>query len=136
MKSVKYPKWDEVQVEEKQLLFTPGTSRDKISLNHLEVGMMVKASVMGAVIEMRLSEITPPSSVEAEILKIANKDDTIEGLNIGDAVFVELRDMKFRKKDRVTLFSSVFSSAIYVTSPLFELFDFNCIFNCQYLLSF
>ena len=133
MKNVKYPKWDEVQVEKQQLLFTPGTSRDKVSLNHLEVGMMVKASVMGAVIKMRLSEITPPSSAEAEIFRIDNKDETIDGLNIGDAVFIELRDMKYREKNRgVTLFSS----ATYVTLPLFELFDFNCIFNCHYLLSF
>ena len=136
MKSVKYPKWDEVQVDEKQLLLSPGTSREKVSLNHLEVGMMAKASVMGAAIEMRLSKITSPGSVEAEILKIFNKDDTIEGLNIGDAVFVELRDMEYRKENRVTLFSSVFSSAIYVTSPLFELFDFNCIFNYHNLLTF
>ncbi len=130
MKNVKYPKWGEVQVEGKQLPFTPGTSRDKVSLNHLEVGMMVKASVMGAVIKMHLSKITPPSSVEAEIFRINNKDETIDGLNIGDAVFIELRDMKYREKNRgVTLFSS----ATYVTLPLFEIFDFNYIFNCHYL---
>ena len=133
MKNVKYPKWDEVQVEKQQLLFTPGTSRDKVSLNHLEVGMMVKASVIGAVIKMRLSKITPPSSVEAEIFRIDNKDETIDGLNIGDAVFIELRDMKYREGNRGV---TPFFSAIYVTSPLFELFDFNCIFNCHCLLSF
>ena len=98
MKSVKYPKWDEVQIEKQQLLFVPGTSIDKVSLKHLEVGMMVKASIMGAVIKMQLSKITPPSNVEAEIFRIDNKDETIDGLNIGDAVFIELRDMKCRKK--------------------------------------
>ena len=129
MKNVKYPKWDVVQVE-KQLLLTPGTSRDKVSLNHLEVGMMLKASVMGAVIKMRLSKIAPPSSTEAEILRIDNKDETIDGLIIGDAVFIELCDMKYREKNwDVTLFSF----ATYVTLPLFEIFDFNYILNCQYL---
>ena len=133
MKSVKYPKWDEVQVEVQQLLSTPGTSRDKVSLNHLEVGMMVKASVIGAGIKMRLSKITPPNSAEAEILRIDNKDETIDGLNIGDAVFIELRDMKYREKNRGL---TLFSSAAYVTLPLFELFDFNCILDYHYLLSF
>ena len=139
MKSVKYPKWDEVQVEPEPPLFTPGTSRDNVSLNHLEVGMMVKASVIGAVIKMRLSKITPPSSAEAEILRIDNKDETIEGLNIGDAVFVELRDMKYRKEYRKenkaqTPLSSFLP--ICITSPLFEHFNFSCIFDYHYLLSF
>ena len=136
MKSLKYPKWGEVQVEVQQQLFTPGTARDRVSLNHLEVGMTVKATVMGAVIKMRFSKITPPCSVEAEILRIDNKDDTIDGLNIGDAVFVELCDMKYRKENRVTTLSSLFSSAICVSSPLFELFNFNYIYDCHYLLSF
>ena len=86
MKNVKYPKWDEVQVEEQLPQLPPDTSIDKVSLDHLEVGMMVKASVMGAVIKMQLSKITPPSSAEAEIVRIDNKDDTIDGLYIGDAV--------------------------------------------------
>ena len=133
MKNVKYPKWDEVQIEKQQLLFAPGTSTDKVSLKHLEVGMAVKATVMGAVIKMRFSKITPPSSVEAEILKIGNQDDTIDGLNIGDTVFVELHDMKYRKGNRVTTFSSLFSSVICAASPLFELFNFNCIYDCYYL---
>ena len=82
MKNVKYPKWDEVQIEKQQLLFAPGTSIDEVSLEHLEVGMMVKASVMGAVIKMQLSKITPPSSVEAEIFRIDNKDETINYAHI------------------------------------------------------
>ena len=133
MKNVKYPKWDEVQIEKQQLLFAADTSIDKVSLKHLEVGMEVKASVMGAVIKMRFSKITPPNSVEAEILKIGNKDDTIDGLSIGDTVFVELRDMKYRKESRVTTFSSLFSSVICATSPLFELFNFNYISDFYYL---
>ena len=96
MKNVKYPKWDEVQVEKQQLLFTPDTSRDKVSLKQLEVGMMVKASVMGAVIKMHLSKITPPSSAEAEIFRIGNNDETVDSLSIGDTAFIKLRDMKCR----------------------------------------
>ena len=92
--------------------------------------MMVKASVMGAVIKMQLSKITPPSSVEAEIFRIGNKDETIDGLNIGDVVFIELRDMKYREKNWGAI---LFSSATYVTLPLFEILDFNYIFNCHYL---
>ncbi len=133
MKSVKYPKWNELQLEEQLPRLTPDTSIDKVSLDHLEIGMMVKASVMGAVIKMRLSEITPPNNIEAEIVRIDNKDDTIDGLYIGDAVFVELHDMTYRKENRITKFSSFFS--ICVTIPLVEFFEFNCIFDYHCLLS-
>ena len=94
MNTVKHPNWD--KVEKQQLLFTPGTPEDKLPLDHLEVGMMVEASVKSAVIKIRLSKILPPSSAEAEILRIGNNDETIDSLSIGDTVFIKLRDMKCR----------------------------------------
>ncbi len=133
MKEVKYPIWDEVQIENQQQLYAPGTAPDEVSLKHLEVGMAVKARVMGAGIKMRFSKIIPPGSVEAVIFEIGNKDDSIGGLNIGDTVFVEICDIKFRKENGGTIFSSLFFSVFCAVTQMVEFFNFNNMYDFYYL---
>jgi hypothetical protein len=94
MKTLKRPTWD--KHEHSMLLFTPGTSGEKVGLNHLEVGMMIGATIRGVELKMRCTIVVAPSSAEAEIIRINNAEETIDGLSIGDQVVLDLNDMKWR----------------------------------------
>lgn len=89
MKNVKHPKWDKQEY--------PQLYDDKFPVNHIETGMVAVAAINGVEITVRLVNIPEHSKAEAEVLRIDNKDETIEGLSIGDTVFIELHDMKRRR---------------------------------------
>ncbi len=45
---------------------------------------------------MRITKVLPSSSAEAEILTIYDHSETVDGLRVGDVVFIGLSDMKTR----------------------------------------
>jgi len=94
MKTMKYPAWN--KVEYPQLLSSPGTRADKINVDHLEQDMIAEGHIKGVSIKTRLTNILSSSTAEAAILEICSGNETIDGLHIGDSVFIGLADMKSR----------------------------------------
>lgn len=94
MRTVKHPTWD--KHDHPVLLFTPGTSGEKVPQDYLEVGMMIGATIEGIEVKMRCTAVIPPRTAEAEILRISNTEETVGDLSIGDTVLIDLCDMKWR----------------------------------------
>jgi len=93
MKKVKRPRWDK-QEQDKRILFDPDSLRRKDTLEQTpEVGMHAWGSVRGVQIAIQLVDILPSTAAEGVITRIENKAETVDGLVIGDHVFIKRSDM-------------------------------------------